>query len=63
MFVVFYGLAAHGSKALAAVHRTVTLGLEGNLGLLDIENVGPVIGAHCGPGTVALCFLGRERTV
>ena len=25
-----------------------------------IENVGPVIGAHAGPGTVALCFIGRE---
>ena len=25
-----------------------------------IEHVGPVIGAHAGPGTVALCFLGRE---
>lgn len=25
-----------------------------------IENVGPVIGAHCGPGTVAICFLGRK---
>ncbi len=25
--------------------------------------VGPVIGAHCGPGTVAACFMGRERTV
>jgi len=24
--------------------------------------VGPVIGAHCGPGTVASCFLGKERT-
>lgn len=23
-----------------------------------IENVGPVIGAHCGPGTVAVCYLG-----
>ena len=23
--------------------------------------VGPVIGAHCGPGTVAACFLGKER--
>lgn len=31
--------------------------------IVHIENVGPVIGAHCGPGTVALCFLGRERTV
>jgi DegV family protein with EDD domain len=23
--------------------------------------VGPVIGAHCGPGTVAACFMGKER--
>ena len=25
------------------------------------EYVGPVIGAHCGPGTVAVCFFGKER--
>ena len=25
-----------------------------------VENVGPVIGAHAGPGTVAVCFLGKE---
>ena len=25
-----------------------------------IENVGPVIGAHCGPGTVALCYIGER---
>ena len=25
--------------------------------------VGPVIGAHCGPGTVAVCFFGKERPV
>ncbi len=25
-----------------------------------IENVGPVIGAHAGPGTIALCFLGTK---
>jgi len=23
--------------------------------------VGPVIGAHCGPGTIAICYLGKER--
>ena len=28
-----------------------------------IENVGPVIGAHAGPGTVAVCFIGTERTM
>jgi len=28
-----------------------------------IQMVGPVIGAHCGPGTLAVCFLGKERPV
>ena len=28
---------------------------------IRIENVGPVIGAHCGPGTVAISFFGKER--
>lgn len=28
---------------------------------IEIIFVGPVIGAHCGPGTVAACFLGKER--
>ncbi len=28
---------------------------------IRIENVGPVIGAHAGPGTVAFCFIGGER--
>lgn len=26
-----------------------------------IYDVGPVIGAHCGPGTIGLCFVGKER--
>ena len=30
---------------------------------IRIDNVGPVIGAHCGPGTLAICFLGKERKV
>lgn len=32
-------------------------------GLTEIgrEYVGPVIGAHCGPGTVAVCFFGKPR--
>jgi len=25
--------------------------------------VGPVIGTHCGPGTVASCFMGKERAL
>ncbi len=28
-----------------------------------IEHVGPVIGAHAGPGTLALCFIGTKPTV
>ena len=34
-----------------------------NIGGVVKQYVGPVIGAHCGPGTVAACFMGRERTV
>ena len=32
-------------------------------GLPEVQTwyVGPVIGAHCGPGTIAVCFFGRER--
>ena len=25
-----------------------------------IQDIGPVIGAHCGPGTIAICFCGKE---
>ena len=28
---------------------------------IEINYVGPVIGAHSGPGTLALFFLGTER--
>jgi len=28
---------------------------------IRVENVGPVIGAHAGPGTIALCFMGKKR--
>ena len=31
------------------------------LGEIQTNYVGPVIGAHCGPGTVAICFFGKER--
>ena len=29
---------------------------------VQIWYVGPVIGAHCGPGTVAICYFGKERS-
>lgn len=28
---------------------------------IHVENIGPVIGAHTGPGAIAVCFLGKER--
>ncbi len=30
---------------------------------IRIQIIGPVIGAHCGPGTLACCFLGKERSI
>ena len=30
---------------------------------IRIENIGPVIGAHCGPGSLAFCFVGKERAI
>ena len=31
-----------------------------NIKSVRIQDIGPVIGAHCGPGTIAVCFYGRE---
>ena len=28
---------------------------------IRLQMIGPVIGAHCGHGTLAVCFMGRER--
>lgn len=30
---------------------------------IRLQMIGPVIGAHCGPGTMAVCFMGRERVM
>ena len=30
---------------------------------IRIQMIGPVIGAHCGPGTLACCFMGKERSI
>lgn len=32
-----------------------------DIGQIETYYVGPVIGAHAGPGTVAICFFGKER--
>ncbi|NLO13232.1 MAG: DegV family protein [Clostridiales bacterium] len=30
---------------------------------IKVQFIGPVIGAHAGPGTLAVCFMGKERPV
>lgn len=34
-----------------------------DVGGVRIQLIGPVIGAHCGPGTLAVCFMGKERKI
>ena len=59
------------SKRILILHADAPEDAERLIGLIrsrvpedaDIELVfvGPVIGAHCGPGTIAVCFMGAER--
>ncbi len=53
----------HGDVQEEAEKLRATL-LEKLPGLKEIriQMIGPVIGAHCGPGTLACTFLGRERS-
>ena len=34
-----------------------------NIKAFRTQAVGPVIGSHCGPGTLAVCFMGKEREI
>lgn len=34
-----------------------------DLGEIRIQMIGPVIGAHAGPGTLVICFIGKERVI
>ena len=58
--------ARPSSSATATARRTPTRwprDVKRRFGVQTVvlNNVGPVIGAHSGPGTVALFFLGRHR--
>ena len=55
--VIIHGDALEDAARLETLIRDRIPGLKA----VEIMFVGPVIGAHCGPGTVASCFLGRER--
>ena len=48
-------------ETLPDLRQSKKLALLYHLSLIHIYYVGPVIGAHSGPGTIALFFLGRER--
>jgi len=57
--VIMHADAEEDAKRLEALIRERVP----NLGKVNIVFVGPVIGAHCGPGTVASVFMGKERTL
>lgn len=43
--------------------REVARGIEMKYGVVadHVGQIGPVIGAHAGPGTIVICFVGNER--
>ena len=53
---ISHGDCIEDAEYLANRVRT-ELGIEH----IEINYVGPVIGAHSGPGTLALFYLGKER--
>lgn len=52
---------SHGDCIGDAEYLANRIRNEMGIGDVQINYVGPVIGAHSGPGTLALFFLGRER--
>ncbi|HPF86522.1 MAG TPA: DegV family protein [Candidatus Limiplasma sp.] len=57
--IIMHADAEEDAKRLAALIRERVP----DIGTINIVFVGPVIGAHCGPGTVASVFLGKPRTL
>ena len=54
---VLHADAPQDAERLVHLLQEKIPGLNG----ISVRYVGPVIGAHCGPGTVAVCFFGKER--
>ena len=52
---------SHGDCIADAEYLANRIRTEMGIADVQINYVGPVIGAHSGPGTLALFFLGRER--
>jgi len=52
---------SHGDAEDDAKYLEKLIRQEFNVGQVIMNNVGPVIGAHSGPGTLALFFIGKDR--
>lgn len=52
---------SHGDCAYDAAKLASMIREEHGVGVEIITDVGPVIGAHSGPGTLALFFIGKQR--
>jgi len=57
--IIIHGDAEDDAKRLEELIRK----LVPSIGGIAITFIGPVIGTHCGPGTVASCFFGKERAI
>ena len=56
--IVLHADAPEDAAQLKAMAEQRVPGLR-----VRISPIGPVIGAHCGPGTLAICFLGKPRSI
>ncbi len=55
--LVLHADASEDAELLARLLREAIPDLKG----VRVQILGPVIGSHCGPGTLASCFMGKER--
>ena len=55
--IILHGDCQDEANRLADMLRAKIPGVKD----IRIQMIGPVIGAHCGPGTLACCFMGKER--
>lgn len=52
---------SHGDAEEDAKYLEKMIRQEYNIGKVIMNNIGPVVGSHSGPGTLALFFLGKDR--
>lgn len=57
------GVVLHADCLDEAEHLKAALQQKLPNMVIRIDSIGPVIGAHAGPGTLAFCFMGKERPI